>query len=61
MWLFAPLFSQSVWGAAVVLVVGTILAPGKRTVSALIESDGAEPPRAQLSKLPPRTQSGGLV
>lgn len=41
MLLFAPLFSKSVWESAVVLVVGAILAPGKRTVSAISAGDGA--------------------
>ena len=31
---FAPLFSRRVWQWATVLVVGAILAPGKRTVTA---------------------------
>jgi len=33
---FAPLFSERVWPHARVLVVGTILAPGKRTVGAAL-------------------------
>src|SRR5262245_45981963 len=33
---FAPLFGRRVWPAAVVLVVGTLLAPGKRTVTAAL-------------------------
>ena len=41
MLLFAPLFSKSVWESAVVLVIGAILAPGKRTVSAMSAGDGA--------------------
>ena len=32
---FAPLFSQRVWYHALVLVAGTLLAPGKRTVCAV--------------------------
>ena len=35
---FAPLFSERVWRHAPVLVVGTILAPGKRTVGAALRS-----------------------
>ena len=31
---FAPLFSGRVWRRALVLVAGTLLAPGKRTVCA---------------------------
>jgi hypothetical protein len=34
--LFAPLFARGVWESAVVLVIGAILAPGKRTVSAIL-------------------------
>jgi hypothetical protein len=33
---FAPLFGRRVWPSAVVLVVGTLLAPGKRTVTAAL-------------------------
>jgi hypothetical protein len=33
---FAPLFGRRVWPFAVVLVVGTLLAPGKRTVTAAL-------------------------
>ncbi|MBE9079877.1 transposase [Romeria aff. gracilis LEGE 07310] len=38
--LFAPLFSHRVWDSALVLVVGAILAPGKRTVSAILRVMG---------------------
>lgn len=34
---FAPLFSKSVWEYANVLLVGAILAPGKRTVTACLQ------------------------
>lgn len=37
---FAPLFSKPVWKSAMVLLVGTILAPGKRTVSAILRVMG---------------------
>ncbi|MEA5453073.1 transposase [Leptolyngbya sp. CCNP1308] len=33
---FAPLFSQRVWPHALTLVIGTLLAPGKRTVSQIL-------------------------
>src|SRR6476619_6668672 len=33
---FAPLFGRRVWPHAVVLVVGTLLAPGKRMVTAAL-------------------------
>jgi hypothetical protein len=37
---FAPLFSRRVWSNALVLVAGTILAPGKRTVCAALRALG---------------------
>src|SRR5436190_4850318 len=37
---FAPLFSRRVWRLALVLVAGTILAPGKRTVCAALRAMG---------------------
>jgi hypothetical protein len=37
---FAPLFSRSVWARAQLLVVGAILAPGKRTVSSALRAVG---------------------
>jgi len=37
---FAPLFSRRVWRHALVLVAGTILAPGKRTVCAALRATG---------------------
>jgi hypothetical protein len=37
---FAPLFSKRVWAHAQVLVVGALLAPGKRTVSAVLRVMG---------------------
>lgn len=37
---FAPLFSRRVWSHALVLVIGTILAPGKRTVCAALRALG---------------------
>src|SRR5436190_854073 len=37
---FAPLFSKRVWEHAVVLVVGALLAPGKRTVTAVLRVMG---------------------
>jgi hypothetical protein len=38
--MFAPLFSKPVWESAIVLLVGAILAPGKRTVSAILRVMG---------------------
>jgi hypothetical protein len=37
---FAPLFSKRVWGHVQVLVVGALLAPGKRTVTAVLRVMG---------------------
>lgn len=39
---FAPLFSKPVWNSALVLLVGAIVAPGKRTVSAILRAMGRE-------------------
>ena len=46
--LFAPLFSHCVWDSAMVLLVGAILAPGKRTVTAILRVMGlAQTPNFQ--------------
>jgi hypothetical protein len=37
---FAPLFSKPVWESVLVLLVGAIVAPGKRTVSAILQVMG---------------------
>ena len=37
---FAPLFSKPIWQHVQVLLVGTILAPGKRTVTATLRVCG---------------------
>ncbi|CAA9311234.1 hypothetical protein AVDCRST_MAG94-961 [uncultured Leptolyngbya sp.] len=39
---FAPLFSKPVWESAIVLLVGAMLAPGKRTVSAILRVLGLQ-------------------
>ena len=39
---FAPLFSKSVWELALVLLVGAIVAPRKRTVSAILRGMGKQ-------------------
>jgi hypothetical protein len=45
---FAPLFSQRVWPRALTLVMGALLAPGKRTVSQLLRVMGlADEPQFQ--------------
>lgn len=37
---FAPLFSPTVWSSTVLLVIGAILSPGKRTVTAALHITG---------------------
>ncbi len=37
---FAPVFSNSVWQSALVLTIGAILAPGKRTVTSSLRVMG---------------------
>ena len=37
---FRPLFAQRVWGSAQVLLIGAILAPGKRTVTSVLRVMG---------------------
>ena len=45
---FAPLFSQRVWPQALTLVMGALLAPGKRTVSQILRVMGlADEPQFQ--------------
>jgi hypothetical protein len=39
---FAPLFSERVWQHAQVLLVGAILAPGRRTVSSALRAMGLD-------------------
>jgi DDE superfamily endonuclease len=39
---FAPLFSKPVWQSVLVLLVGAIVAPGKRTVSAILRVMGMQ-------------------
>jgi hypothetical protein len=39
---FAPLFSKRVWQNAQVLLVGAILAPGRRTVSSALRAMGLD-------------------
>lgn len=39
---FAPLFSKPIWASALVLLVGAIVAPGKRTVSAILRVMGMQ-------------------
>lgn len=60
MLLFVPLFSKRSWQTVLVLVVGAILAPGKRTVSAILRVMGLHS-SAAFSELLPSAESGGLV
>lgn len=39
---FGPLFSKPVWKSAVVLLVGAVIAPGKRTISAILRTMGRQ-------------------
>jgi hypothetical protein len=39
---FAPLFSKRVWRHAQLLLVGAILAPGRRTVSSALRAMGLD-------------------
>jgi hypothetical protein len=41
--LFAPQFSRRVWPHVLVLVSGTLLAPGRRTVTAALRAMGRAP------------------
>src|ERR671912_1797765 len=42
---FAPLFSERLWQHVQVLLAGTILAPGKRTVASALRAVGLEEER----------------
>ena len=57
---FAQLFSDRVWRHAQVLVVGAILAPGKRTVTQLFAGDGVGV-GAPLHQLPSGVEPGHVV
>jgi hypothetical protein len=38
--IFGPVFSRPVWQHVIVLLTGAVLAPGKRTVTAILQSMG---------------------
>ena len=57
---FAPLFSKRVWLQAQVLLLGAILAPGQRTVTAILRIMGSEQ-REALSEFSSGAQPGSLV
>ncbi|MBO1075441.1 hypothetical protein [Roseomonas marmotae] len=54
---FAPLFCQRSWRHTEVLLIGAILAPGKHTVTSLLQRARAG---AALRKLSSGAQPGGL-
>lgn len=58
--LFERLFSERVWEWVQILLVGAILALGKRTVTAVLRVMGLSDER-QVPELSPGTQSCGLV
>lgn len=60
MLVFAPLFSKRVWQHVQVLVVGAILSPGKRTVTASLRVVGLSQ-EENLSLLPPSPKSCHMV
>jgi len=55
---FAPLFFQRSWQHAEVLLIGAILAPGKRTVTSLLQISGLAQERRFVNYH--RAQPGGL-
>lgn len=57
---FAPLFSKRSWQHVQVLVVGAILAPGRRTVTAILRVMGLSQ-EEHAPVLPPRLEPGCVV
>lgn len=57
---FAQAFSERTWEWVQILVVGAILAPGRRTVTAILRVMGLRQ-CAPVSALPSRAQSGHVV
>lgn len=57
---FQPVFPHPTWQKAMVLLVGTVLAQGRRTVTVALRQMGlAKSPHR--SQIPPLTQSSALV
>ena len=63
-----PYFSKRVWKLAMIMLVGAILAPGKRTVTAILRIMGLSqerhfpwPIRPGQAKLPSGAKPGGMV
>src|SRR5437660_12730256 len=57
---FESVFSERVWEWAKVLLIGAILAPGERTVTAILRVMGQRKATA-VSKLSPGAQSSQMV
>ena len=57
---FRPLFSKRVFANAMVLVVGTVLAPGRRTVAAALRAVGLARERT-YQQVSPRLEPRGVV
>src|SRR5713226_5738286 len=57
---FEAVFSERVWEWAKVLLIGAILAPGERTVTAILRVMGCSDAQA-ISELSPSAQSRHLV
>ena len=57
---FQPFFSKRVWKLALILLVGAMLAPEKRTVTAVLAHHGLEPGGA-LSELSSSVEPVGVV
>jgi hypothetical protein len=49
---FVPLFSERVWQHALVLLAGTILAPGRRTVSSALRAMGLDQEEKRFHRYP---------
>jgi len=58
---FTPVFlQQRTWRRAELLLIGAILAPGKRTVTSLLRITGLTQPGTTVHQLPSRPQPGRL-
>jgi hypothetical protein len=57
---FASVFTRPVWNHAQILMLGTILARGKRTVTSACARHGSHP-RTTFHQLPPSAQPGGVA
>ena len=57
---FAEVFTRPTFSHVLLLVCGTLLASGRRTITAALGAVGQGKER-HFTRLPPRPQSGGLV